>query len=266
MIAFFRTSLPVFVALPILVLIAGHCVTTSETNRKQLLIVPESQMNALGEQSYREILAKEKVSKDKKMTERVVAIGRRIAVASGAKYKWEFNLIDSKQANAFCLPGGKIGVYTGILKVAKSNAGLAAVLGHEVAHATARHSGERVSQSLIVSGVLLSLDVALRDKKYKPGLMAALGIGAQFGVMLPFSRKHESEADAIGLRYMAKAGYEPRESVTLWQRMAKSGSSPPEILSTHPDPERRAKALESLLGTVKSSYDRSQKQATVELI
>jgi predicted Zn-dependent protease len=224
-------------------------------------------MNLMGKQAWSEMLQKEKVSSDAAMTEKVVAIAKRIAEASGAKFEWEFKLIESEQVNAFCLPGGKIGVYTGILKVAKTNAGLAAVLGHEVAHATAKHGAERVSQSLAAAGTMMAAGAAFKDSKYRNTIMAAMGVGTQFGVLLPYGRTQESEADSIGLRYMARAGYEPGESVTLWQRMAKQGGgSPPEILSTHPDPNRRAKELEKQLGKVAGDYASSNKQPTQDLL
>ena len=195
----------------------------------------------------------------------MVDIGKRIAKASGASYDWEFTLIESKNVNAFCLPGGKIGVYTGILKIAKTNAGLAAIMGHEVAHATARHSNERVSQQLLFAGGVMALGTAMKDNNKKNLIMAAIGLGAQFGVLLPYSRKQESEADTIGLKYMARAGYDPREASELWIRMAGLGKSPPEWLSTHPDPKRRAAQLRDEARTVNDIYNRSQKQATLAL-
>jgi metalloendopeptidase OMA1, mitochondrial len=190
-----------------------------------------------------------------------------VADASGAKFDWEFKLIESDQVNAFCLPGGKIGVYTGILKVAKANAGLAAILGHEVAHATAKHGAERVSQSLATAGTMMAAGAAFKDSKYRNVIMGAMGVGTQFGVLLPYGRTQETEADTIGLRYMARAGYEPSESVTLWERMAKQGGgAPPEFLSTHPDSKRRAKDLEKQLGKVSGDYAGSNKQPTQSLL
>jgi predicted Zn-dependent protease len=242
------------------------CETTPVTERKQVILVSDEQMDSLGEQSYKEILQKEKISQDKAMTAKIVSIGQAIAKASGEDYKWEFNLIDSDAVNAFCLPGGKVGVYTGILKVAQSNAGLAAVMGHEVAHAVAKHGAERVSQGLIVQGALGAVDIAMKDERNKDILLGALGIGAQFGVLMPYGRKHESEADRIGLIYMAKAGFDPREAVELWKRMAANGSGGmPEFLSTHPDPLKRAAALESQLKDVMPIYEASKKIPTTKL-
>ena len=229
-----------------LILILTVGCTTTASNRSQINFVPDGTMNRMGSQAYDDILKKERRSPNRALTERVETIGRRIAAASGAGFQWQFALIDKPDmVNAFCLPGGKIAVYTGILKVAANDAGLAAVLGHEVAHATLRHSAERLSHQLIMqAGSAVALET-FGDNKYKGAIAAAMGIGLQFGVALPFSRAHETEADKIGLRYMARAGYDPREAAALWKRMAAAGGGrSPEILSTHPDPLRRAAALE----------------------
>jgi predicted Zn-dependent protease len=242
------------------------CVTVPETGRKQLEVIPDGYMNSLGAQEYADLKAQEKISSDARLTQAIGEVGRRIAKASGKGFAWEFTLFDSKEVNAFCLPGGKVGVYTGLLPVAKTNAGLAAVLGHEVAHAVARHGAERATQSLLVAGTLVTVDQVMTDPKRKQIVMAALGLGAQFGVMLPYSRAHESEADKIGLIYMARAGYDPAEAVELWHRMAKEGgASPPEILSTHPDPSRRADALRAQIPSVKGAYDASAKVPTAPI-
>jgi predicted Zn-dependent protease len=252
-------------ALLLLLALTG-CGANAETGRRQFIIVSDSQMNALGADAYGEMLASTPVSKDAALTAKITAIGKRIAAASGADFDWEFTLFDSDEVNAFCLPGGKIGVYTGILSVAETNAGLAAVLGHEVAHAVLRHGAERVSQSLALAGANYALSEALADDAQKPYIMGAIGLGAQYGVMLPYSRKHESEADLVGLKYMAAAGYDPAEAVKLWQRMAVLGGSPPEVLSTHPDPEGRAKALRDALDDVASLYRDSEKIPTQPLL
>jgi predicted Zn-dependent protease len=241
------------------------CVTTPETHRKQVNFVPDSQMNAMGAEAYTEMRKTEKVSTDAKLTAAVVEVGKRIALASGKNYQWEFTLFDSKEVNAFCLPGGKVGVYTGLLPIAKTNAGLAAVLGHEVAHAVLRHGAERMSQQLILTGGLIAVDAAMRNSDQRALIMGALGLGAQFGVMLPYSRKHESEADEVGLTYMAKAGYDPREAVDLWHRMAQQGARPPEILSTHPDPINRARIIERDLPNVMGYYEHSQRVPTAPI-
>lgn len=244
-------------------LVAVACVTNSETKRQQFIVVSDAQMNSMGVESYAEFKKQEKTSTDTRLNALVREVGQRIARASGKSYNWEFTLFDSQQVNAWCLPGGKVGVYTAILPVAASNAGLAAIMGHEVAHAVLRHGAERVSQSLLVAGVMLTLDQAMQDSKRKPYIMAALGLGAQFGVILPYSRKQESEADTIGLEYMAKAGFDPAEAIALWGRMAKlSEARPPEFLSTHPDPLNRAQALRTQLDDVRGIYDASVKIPT----
>jgi metalloendopeptidase OMA1, mitochondrial len=243
-------------------MVFSACVTTP-TGRKQLVMLPASQMNNMGVQAYSDMKKKEKISKDRKLTNIVVEVGKRIARASGANYKWEFTLFDSDKVNAFCLPGGKIGIYTGILPVAKNTAGLAAIMGHEVGHAIARHSNERVSQQLMLAGGLGLAGVALHKNKNRNLIMAGLGLGAGLGIMLPFSRKHESEADTIGLKYMAKAGYDPKEASKLWQRMnKKGGGGPPEILSTHPHPTNRSNALKNQVSDVWALYQKSNKQST----
>jgi predicted Zn-dependent protease len=241
------------------------CVTTPGSDRQQLILMSENQMHSMGNQAYAEMQTKQKISNNKQLTAKVVEIGKNIAKASGAGFNWEFTLFDSDQVNAFCLPGGKIGVYTGIIPIAKTNAGLAAILGHEVAHATARHGNERVSQQLLVSGSLIALNVALKDNKKRNLIMAGIGLGAQFGVLMPYSRRQESEADSIGLRFMAKAGYELKEAPELWKRMAALGKTPPEWLSTHPDPLKRSKALSKEIDSVRNLYEKSLKKKTVAL-
>src|SRR5207245_4352402 len=179
-------------------------------------------------------------------------VGRRIAEATGrTDYQWEFNLIEDKQANAFCLPGGKVAVYTGILPLTRDDSGLAAVLGHEVSHAIARHSGERLSQQLGVQLGLVGAQLALsgRDPRMAQLGTTALGALATGAILLPFSRAQESEADHLGLIYMAKAGYDPTAARELWVRMSQSskGQKPPEFLSTHPSDETRIKQIEMWL-------------------
>lgn len=220
------------------------CVTTADTQRSSLQILPESQMIKMGEKSFADLKMRTPISKDARLREVIERVGRNIASASGKNYQWEFVLFDdSKTVNAFCLPGGKIGVYTGILKVAKSEAGLAAVLGHEVAHATLGHGNERVSQGILASTGLAAAEAVLGKSENKGAIMAGLGLGAQFGVLLPYSRSHESEADHVGAMYMAKAGYDPREASELWLRMSENGAKMPEFVSTHPDSIRRAQTL-----------------------
>ncbi len=248
------------------ILLVVGCVTVGESGRKRLAPLPDSYMNALGSNTYQELKKETKVSTNKALTAKVMEVGDRIAKASGQSYAWEFTLFDSPEVNAFCLPGGKVGIYTGILKVAQSNAGLAAIIGHEVAHATARHGGERLSQQLLVSGALIAADEAFRDSKYKGLILGALGVGSKFGILLPYSRLQESEADQIGTNYMAKAGYDPKEAVKVWHRMAAlNGGKVPEFLSTHPDSLKRANDIERELSESLAIYNQSNKIQTVPI-
>ncbi len=235
------------------VLVVTACQTAPITGRQQLLILPESSELQMGHQSYVEVLKKSKVSTDPVLNEQVQRVGRRIADATGrTNYTWEFKVLDDKQANAFCLPGGKVAVYTGILPITKDDAGLAAVLGHEVAHAIARHGGERMSQTLLVQTGLSATQVALanRDPRMVQAVASLLGAGASVGLLLPWSRTQESEADHLGLVYMAKAGYDPHAARDLWVRMAeaaKGRSQSPEFLSTHPSSATRIQQIEGWL-------------------
>ena len=240
------------------------CATTPETGRQQLSLVSDEQMIQMGEEAYKQLLSESKISKNRELNAQVQEIGRRIAQASGVDYNWEFTVIDDpKTVNAFCLPGGKVGVYTGLIPIAENTAGLAAVIGHEVAHAVLRHSSERMSQEMLTKAGLTLASVGFSNSKYRDMIAGALGIGAAYGITLPFSRFHEAEADEVGLEYMAKAGYDPQEAVALWQRMGEvgGGSRPPELLSTHPDPARRAKDLQSKMPGALALY-RSSPQKT----
>ncbi len=244
---------------------AVGCLTTA-SGRRAFIIVPQGQMLTLGAQAYAQMRKKNRRSSNTQLVSAVRRIGWHIAKASGKKYKWEFEPFDApKTVNAFCLPGGKVGVYTGILPISRTNAGLAAIMGHEVAHAVLRHGAERMSQQLALKGVMTLGSVVFGSSKYKGLIMGSLGLGAKFGVLLPYSRKHESEADRIGLIYMAKAGYNPREAVTLWQRMAKQGKTPPEVISTHPNPLNRSKALAAQIPSVMKYYRAARRQKTVML-
>lgn len=239
-------------------LLAG-CQNVPLTGRSQLQMISEQQERRMGLTSFKEILAKEALSEDAEVNERVQRIGRRIAAATGrADYQWEFRVIeDDKQVNAFCLPGGKVAVYTGMLPVAQDDAGLAAVIAHEVAHAIARHGGERLSQEILVAGLTAATVVATRDAKKRDLYAGLLGAGAAVGFLLPYSRLHESEADRMGLIYMARAGYDPRAAVGLWERMAKAGqgkSKPPEFLSSHPADETRVRNIQRWLPEALGHY------------
>jgi predicted Zn-dependent protease len=234
-------------------LVAAACQTVPITGRSQLLLLPESDELQMGLQSYAEVLNKSKVSTDGRLNEQVLRVGRRIAAATGrTDYKWEFKVIEDPQANAFCLPGGKVAVYTGILPITRDDAGLAAVLAHETAHAIARHGGERISQTLLVQTGLAATQVALanRDPKTVQLVASALGAGASVGLLLPWSRTQESEADHLGLIYMAKAGYDPHAARDLWVRMteaSKGQGQPLEFLSTHPSSSTRVQQIEGWL-------------------
>ncbi len=244
----------------LLVLLSG-CVTTPETGRRAFVVTSEEQENSMGTQAFQETLSKERLSQDKHLTSMLERVGYRIArAAAKPEYRWEFKLIESKTENAFCLPGGKVAVYTGILAKCKNEAALAAVLGHEVAHATARHGGQRISSALGVQAGITALQLILggEDSRDRRLLFAALGLGANVGVLLPFSRANESEADEIGLIYTARAGYDPREAPRFWDRFGNDGSTPV-FLSTHPKSRDRKAALEAQLPKAMQIYEGSPK-------
>ncbi len=240
----------------ILIALTLAACSTSPTGRKQFIIVGDQQMNQMGIASFQQLKTSRKVSHDPAANAYVRCVANAIIQQLPEKWRqqpWEVVVFEDDSANAFALPGGKIGVHTGLLKVAKTPDQLAAVLGHEVAHVLARHGAERVSQTL---GAQVALQVAgeiSQRKMTNPGkqraLMSALGLGAQVGVLLPFSRTHESEADVYGLDLMASAGFDPRQSVALWKNMdaASKGRRPPQVLSTHPEPANRIKKLEQRL-------------------
>ena len=228
------------------------CGTNPVTGRSQLLMVGEQEEQRMGLQAFRDTLSKKTLSNDPEQNERVRRIGRRIALASGrSDFQWEFRVILDKEINAFCLPGGKVGVHTGLLDFVRSDDELAAVIGHEVAHATARHGAERMSQNMAagVGVAVLGAVVAARTQNSIGGDLAVglLGAGATVGVLMPFSRLHESEADHMGLIYMAAAGYDPNAAVSLWSRMAEKnqGKKGPEFLSTHPSDETRVAEIQA---------------------
>ena len=236
------------------------CETVPLTGRSQVMLLPEGTELTMGLDSYREVLQKSHVSNDPVLNGQVTRVGQRIAQATGrADYQWEFKVLEDKQANAFCLPGGKVAVYTGILPITRDDAGLAAVLAHEVSHAIARHGGERVSQSLLVQTGLAATQAALsqRDPKTVQAVTSLLGAGSSVGLLLPWSRSQESEADHLGLIYMAKAGYDPHAARDLWQRMdaaAQGASRPPEFLSTHPSAATRIRQIEGWLPEAMGYY------------
>jgi len=221
------------------------------TQRNQVLLMSPSEEMTLGANSYKEFLSSAKISKDAVQTKRVRDIGLRIAKAANREdFKWEFNLVDDKQINAFCLPGGKVVVYTGILNLAQNDDQLATVMSHEVAHALARHGAERMSHQKI-SNTIQGLGNALigaSAPEYINAFNIAYGYGTKLGVMLPYSRSHEHEADEIGVHLMKKAGYNINEAVKFWENMKKvKGKSQPEFLSTHPSDDNRIKKISKIV-------------------
>lgn len=228
------------------------CRSTPVTGRRQLLIVPETQEIAMGASAYQELLANETLSTNPKYLEMVQRVGERLAaVADRPDYDWEFRVIASDEQNAFALPGGKVAIYEGILPICENEAGLAVVMAHEIAHALARHGGERMSQAAIANGVQKGVELATREQSEanRNMMLSAYGVASKYGVLLPYSRKQESEADHIGLMLMAKAGYNPEEAPEFWERFsaAHAGQATPEFLSTHPSDDRRAGDLRQLL-------------------
>ncbi|MBI5472342.1 MAG: M48 family metallopeptidase [Ignavibacteriae bacterium] len=245
------------------------CSTNPVTGRKQLTLIPSGEMLGMSYSQYDQFLKENKLSTDQQATQMVKRVGSRIqksvetyaAEKGWAKqlegYKWEFNLVEDKQVNAWCMPGGKVVVYTGILPVTKDETGLAVVMGHEIAHAVAEHGNERMSQGLLANLGGMALQEAVKNKPEQTQSlwMAAFGLGAQFGVLLPFSRSQESEADQMGLIFMAMAGYDPSQSVTFWERMgASGGAAPPEFMSTHPSHETRIADLKKQLPEAMKYY------------
>lgn len=249
-------------------LFASGCATVPLTGRKQLSLVSSGEMTSLSEKQYKEVLSSSQVVRSGSQIEQIRRVGARITAAVDAfardknltlNYAWEFNLIrDDKQVNAWCMPGGKVAFYTGIMPVCQDDAGVATVMGHEIAHAIAEHSRERFSQQLLAQAGNTAVAAMTRNKteSTRKIFMAAAGIGTQVGVMLPFSRLHESEADEIGLLLMARAGYDPRTAVDFWKRMqAGGGARPPEFLSTHPSSATRIAAIEAQLPKVMPYYE-----------
>lgn len=220
------------------------------TGRSQLVDMNREQEMALGLQSYRQILSRERIVRSGEVVDVVQEVGRRIAQAAAEYdpgFEWEFNVIDSPQVNAFALPGGKVAVYTGLMPVAENVDGLAVVMGHEISHAIARHGAERMAHQKLVQLGTLAAGMALSDMDTgtQQMVMGALGVGAQYGVLLPFSREHESEADKMGLILVARACFDVTEAPRLWERMGRaSRGAPTEFMSTHPSHETRIRQFE----------------------
>ena len=271
----------IFASLMALLLFGGGCATNPYTERSQFIILPESSEIQMGDEAYTQMLEDPKItiSKNpeevepvKRVAARIVAAAKRSRYAETAKkFFWEVSVIkEDKTKNAFALPGGKIAVYTGIFPEAKNEAGLAAIMGHEVVHALARHSGERYSQVMVAQFGLQAAAIALYGGGFGPAgnqlAMQALGLGTQVGVLLPFGRSHESEADYVGLLLAAEAGYDPREAVRVWQRMAQSSEGqPPEFLSTHPSHETRIADLQQWMPEALAIYEKVPKAPVADL-
>ncbi|MCB0482043.1 MAG: M48 family metallopeptidase [Flavobacteriales bacterium] len=245
------------------------CNTVPMTGRKQLKIVPNAQMFPMSFEQYKQVLAESKLSSDQEQVAMIKRVGERIKIAAEKYYadhkiysklngyEWEFNLIESEQVNAWCMPGGKVAFYTGILPICESETGIAVVMGHEIAHALANHGSERMSQGMIAELGISGLSVAMGENPTltKELFLQSVGIGTQLG-MLKFSRGNESEADHMGLILMASAGYDPNEAVEFWGRMASlsGGQQPPEFLSTHPSHETRVSDLKALIPEAMKYY------------
>ncbi len=256
---------------PIVLFSLAGCATVPVTGRQQLRLIPSQQVMAMSYQSYNDFVKKAKVSKDLQATAMVVRVGQNVRQAVErylrqqgqeglvSDYRWEFNLVEDKTANAFALPGGKVVVNTGLLPIAQNDAGLAVVVGHEIAHAIAEHGNERMSQGLAfqLGGVALSQALSTKPEQTQQLFMAAFGAGAQVGILLPYGRLQESEADHLGLIFMAMAGYDPRAAIPFWQRMMaqkEDRGEPPEFLSTHPAGATRIKELQELLPEAMQYY------------
>lgn len=251
------------------------CSTVPVTGRKQLALIPSSTMLSMSYQQYGEFLKTNKLSTNQEQTRMVKRVGHRIQKAVEQymadnnmshvlkDYRWEFNLVESPDVNAWCMPGGKVVVYSGILPITRDEAGLAVVMGHEVAHAVARHGDERMSQALLVEtgGVALSAALASKPETTRQLWMAAFGLGASVGVILPYSRLHENEADRLGLIFMAMAGHDPHVAVQFWERMSqeKKGSAPPEFLSTHPADATRIQNIRARIPEAMKYYRKAER-------
>jgi predicted Zn-dependent protease len=254
----------------LLALYMAGCSVVPVTGRKQISLVPNSQILPLSFDSYKQVLKENKLSTNQAETNMVKNVGVRIkgAVETFMReqkledqikdFQWEFNLLESPQVNAFCMPGGKVAFYNGIMPICKDETGVAVVMGHEVAHAIANHGGERMSQALVQQFGGVALAVALNEKPSETQqlALAAYGVGSTVFGVLPFSRLHESEADKMGLIFMAMAGYNPQEAPAFWERMAaqSKGGAPPQFLSTHPAPDTRIKDLQNFMPKARKYY------------
>ncbi len=233
------------------------------TGHSARVALSRSQEDALGLQAYQEVLSHERTITSGAQSETARRVAERLAQATGkdaSGFDWRVSVVDSQEKNAFCLPGGKIVVYTGILPLTQTDAGLAAVLGHEMAHATLHHGGQRIFRDNLTQTLMQGAAVSIADMDYNQqrAIMGALGVGARYGASLPFGRKDESEADALGLIYMARAGYDPREAIAFWKRMSEASSgAPPQFLSTHPSDATRIARLEDEMPKAVAEYERA---------
>jgi predicted Zn-dependent protease len=264
-----RRRLLLSLALPLLL---GTCKTNPHTGRSQLLLFSDKEMSQMGSQAYVEMTGPQsgvKVITDARYAGPLQEVGQALAAAANRPdYQWEFKLIDDpKTVNAWCLPGGKIAFYTAIYPVLEDTNGMAIVMGHEIMHAILEHGNERMSQNLSAELAMAAAAVGFSNTKNGEYIVAALGAGATVGVLLPYSRKHESEADEQGLYLAARAGYDPEAGIAVWERMAKlsEGARPPEILSTHPDPRNRIKNMQKWMPKAKQLYEQSQKKPNRKL-
>jgi Zn-dependent protease with chaperone function len=258
------------ILLLLLAVLGPSCATNEYTGRHQLMLVNEETEKEMGVTAYQEVLGKSAVATSPAEVEPVRRVGQRIAAAAAKPdFKWEFNtIIDDKTMNAWCLPGGKIAFYTGIFPVLEDDAGMAFVMGHEVGHALMHHGAERMSQNMVAGGAasLVGAYLGAKDSKQSELILGAFGVATNVGVLLPFSRKHEAEADRVGLELMAKAGYDPHAAVRVWKKMAAmGGQQPPEWLSTHPSHESRIQDMESRLPGALAIYEKSQHAAVAKL-
>jgi metalloendopeptidase OMA1, mitochondrial len=249
-----------------LTLFVSACAKVPVTGRRQFNVIPNGVMTKIGETSYRQTLSQKNVIKEGEDAALMRKVGKRIAVvADQPDFDWSYALIRDKSMNAWCLPGGYIGVFTGILPAMENEAGMAFVMGHEVGHAVARHGAERLSQQIVVLGGIAGL-VAIADSqvemddKQRAIVFGAMGLGAEVGILLPFSRSHESEADVIGMMYAAGAGYPPGEGIALWDRMSALSRGPeaPTWISTHPANEDRQANMREWMGRAKKRFERNK--------
>ncbi|MDP2339280.1 MAG: M48 family metallopeptidase [Bacteroidota bacterium] len=244
------------------IIFTQSCSTVPLIGRKQVSLLPESNMVEMSLTNYSQFLKDNKLSTNKEQTDIVKRVGAKMSVAvekylrdNGyadriADFKWEFNLVENKELNAWCMPGGKVVFYTGIMPLTKNDAGVAVVMGHEIGHAVARHGNERMSQQMLVQFGEIALTEAIKSKpeQTKAIFQSVYGLGAQYGVMLPYSRQQEYEGDKLGLMFMSIAGYNPNEAIGFWERMAANSTGKiPEFLSTHPLEQNRIDAIKNFL-------------------